>query len=127
MKEGLCPGGFSVQGSLCPGGLCLGGSLLRASLSGGFGVSVQGGLCLGGSLSRWSLSGDGSLCRGASVQGVSVWGISVQRDVSPGGLCQGDLPQRPPYGNERAVGILLECILVNKWIFTFHTHSLAFR
>ena len=55
-------------------------------LFGGGGVSVQGGgLCPGG----WSLSGGGS----------------VQR-----GHCPGDLPL-PSYGNERAVQILLECIL----------------
>ena len=51
-------------------------------------------LCLG------SLHPGGSLSRGVSAQGVFVQGISVQ-----GGLC-------PPYGNERAVRILLECILV---------------
>ena len=46
------------------------------------GVSFQGVLCPGGSLSRESLS-----------RGVSV-------------------TETPPYGNERAVRILLECILV---------------
>ena len=74
---------FTVGGVSVPA--CTTGHMTR-------GVSVQGGgLCLGGSLSR-----------GVSVQGG--WG-----------LCQGDpLPrQRPPYGNERAVRILLECILVH--------------
>ena len=45
-------------------------------------VSIQGGLCPGGSLSR------GGLCLGVSLLG------------------------RPPYGNERAVRILQECILL---------------
>ena len=57
-----------------------------------------GGFCPGG-----SLSGRGSLSGGFSVQGVSV----------QGGLCPGgSLSGRPPYGNMRAVRILLECILV---------------
>ena len=42
--------------------------------------------------------------RGVSVQGVSIKGGSLSR----GDLCQ----NRPLYGNERAVRILLECILV---------------
>ena len=51
-----------------------------------------GGLCLRGSLSR------GGLCLGVSFEGVSV------RETPR---------QRPPfYSNERAVRILLECILV---------------
>ena len=60
--------------------------------TGGVSVSVLGGggLCPGG-----SLSGGG----GGSVQGEgSVWRVSVM--------------ETPPYGNERAVRILLECILV---------------
>ena len=67
-------------------GLCPGGSLTRGYLSRGVsvqGVSVQGGHCLGGSL-YW----------GVIVQGVSVM-------------------ETPPYGNEPAVRIPLECILVN--------------
>ena len=53
-----------------------------------------------------------SLSRGLSVQGVSVQsGVSIQEGLCPeGGLCQGD----PLYGKERAVRILLECILVFK-------------
>ena len=67
------------------------------------GVSAPGGLCPGGSLPRGisvqGVSVRGGLCfRGVSVCRVSVWG----------GLCHGD----PAYGNERAVRILLECILV---------------
>ena len=68
-----------------------------------WGVSVQEGICPGGYLSRGSLSG-GALCLG---------GVSVQ-----GGLCQGDPLDRPPYGKERAVRILLECILVTSSIRT---------
>ena len=61
------------------------------------GVSPSGGGSLEGSLS-WGVSVWGSLSRG-----VSVWG-----GLCPGGgLCHGD----PPYGNERAVRILLKCIL----------------
>ena len=60
------------------------------------GASVQGeGLCLEGSLSK-GVSVQGGLC----PHELSVHGV--------GGLCQGDLP----YGKERTVGILLECIFV---------------
>ena len=61
------------------------------------GHKIRGGLCSEGSLSRGEFGG--SLSRGVFVQGC---------------LCQGDPPlrQRPPYGNEWAVHILLECILV---------------
>ena len=52
-----------------------------------------GGFCPGGSLSEGSLSrGRGSL--------------------SGGSLSRGSLLGRPPYGNDRAVCILLACILV---------------
>ena len=67
-------------------------------------VSVQegslskGGLCPGG-----SLSGEGSLSR----RGLCPRG-SLGRGLCPGGWLLG----RPPYGNERTVRILLECILV---------------
>ena len=57
-------------------------------------VSVQGGLCLGGLC-------PGYLCLGGVSGGVSVRG---------GGSLLG---RHPPYSNERAVRILLECILVN--------------
>ena len=58
---------------------------------------------------------------GISIQGVSVQGVSLQGGLCPsgvsvqGGLCQGDPPlDRDPllHGNEWAVRILLECILV---------------
>ena len=96
---------------VCPQG---GGS---QSLS--WGVCVKGGFCLAGSLSGkgGSLSGEGgslsgrvsvwgSLSRGISVQEGSVWGGSLPREIPP----DGDLP----YGKERAIRILLECILVLK-------------
>ena len=44
------------------------------------------------------------LCPGGLCSGR----VSVKGGLCPGGLCHGD----PPYGNERAVRILLECILV---------------
>ena len=85
----VCPQGeVSVQGCLCPGDHCPWGSLSKGdSLSSGEEVPVQGGggLCPGRSLS--------GLCPGWSLSGGSVSG-------------------RPPYGNEWAVHILLECILV---------------
>ena len=55
---------------------------VQEGLGGGGGGSVLEGFCLVGSLSR---------------------GLSVQ---------EGYLSGRPPYGNERTVRILLECILV---------------
>ena len=100
----------------------------------------QGGLCMmslfvwlpGRSLSRGSLS-RGCLCPRVYVQGcslfreVSVWGVSVQRDLCPGrGLFQGVCPGRdlvsvsetsetetPLYSKERQY-ILLESILVSE-------------
>ena len=50
------------------------------------------------------------LCPGGSVRGGSVWGGPLSR-----GVCQGEPPgeRLPLYGNERAVCILLECILVS--------------
>ena len=71
----------------------------------------------GGSLSGGEFSG---LCPGLGGVSVQDWGISVQ---GVGGLCPGVSVQRVVsvretpllYGNERAVRILLECILV--WIF----------
>ena len=71
------------------------------------GVFVQEGFCPGGGLRAGGLCTEGSL---------SVW-VSVQ-----GCLCQGDLP----YGKERAVCILLECILVQhvfmRKIIDFNVH-----
>ena len=93
----VCPQGISVQGGLHAGG---------RSPSGG-------GLCPGECLC-WGVSVQGTV----SVQGVSVHGGggSLSRGVSVWG---GSLSWRhPPYGNERAVRILLECILVfciNMW------------
>ena len=82
----ICP----QWGGLCPGegSLSKGGSLSR-------GVSVQRGGSVQG---RGSLSLPG----GVSVRG----GGSVRR-----GVC---IREIPPYGNELAVRILLECILVWK-------------
>ena len=93
------------------------GISVRGSLSRGVsvwrGVSVQGGLCLGG-LSRGISGGEEGLCpgglspgEGGLCPGVSVWG-SLSRGVSV---------RETPYGNERALRILLECILVNKLWF----------
>ena len=66
-------------------------------------VSVQGGgLCPGG------VCPGGFFLQGVSVQGVSVQGDSVQGVYVQGGLCQG---YRPPYGNIRAIRVLLECIV----------------
>ena len=51
----------------------------------------------------------------------SVWGVSVQ-GVSFGGSLFGrvSIRETPPYGNERAVRILLECILVFMFNSTVH-------
>ena len=62
-------------------------------------------------------TGGRGLCpRGFCSGAVSVQGVSVQRgglcpgeSLSGGSLCQGRLP---PHSEERAVRILLECILV---------------
>ena len=129
------------RGVLFPAGSLSGGSLSRGISV--WGVSVQASLCSGGLCPGWSLSRRCLCPRGSqSRRGVSVWGVSVQGDLSPeGGLCLGGLcpggsqfmregvsvwgvvsvretPRTktppPPYGNERAVRILLECILV--WV-----------
>ena len=88
------------------------------------GVSIEGSLS-GGSLSRaisvWEVSVQGDLCPGVSVQGVSgevsfqgagsLSGRSLSRGSlyrEGGGLCPGG----SLLGNERAVRIPLECILV---------------
>ena len=97
-KDGLCPSMY--HRSHDQGGLCLG----EGSLSGG--VSVWGslfwGLCSGESLS-WGL------CLGVSVHGGSLFGGLCLRRISVQGV---SVRENPPYGNERAVRILLECILV---------------
>ena len=116
LSRGLCLGvsvqGISVQGVSVHEGLFPGGSLSR-------GISVQGGLCPRGSLSwgdGWSLSGD--LCPGVSLhRHLSQWdlclGGSLSREVS--------VRENPPYGKERAVHILLECIfVVLVYTFTFY-------
>ena len=55
-----------------------------------------------------------SVHRGVSVQGEG----SLSR--LEGGICPGgSLSQRPPYGNDWAVCILLECILVFPYIYSF--------
>ena len=59
----------------------------------------EGFVCPRGAGGGVSVSVKGGLCPG---------GVSVQ-----GGLCQGD----PPYGNERTVRILMECILVCSFLF----------
>ena len=96
--------GVPVLGGLCSrrGGLCMG-------------VYFQGGcLCLeGGSLSMGVSVQGGCLCLG---RGLCPGEVSVQLRGTlsrEGDLCPGDsLSGRPPYGNVRAVRILLECILV---------------
>ena len=130
-----------TKGSLSSGGLCLGGlsrgvSVQRVSVQGISvqQVSVQGGLCTWGLCPGRSLY-MGSLSRGSLSRGVSVQGVSVQGGLCPWGLCSGGLcpgglcpaglcpgrvsfmentPERdpPPSGNDWAVHILLECILV---------------
>ena len=67
------------------------------------GLSLTRGVSVWGSLSRGISVQTDSLCRGVSVQGVSVQGISVGQESV----------RETPYGNMRAVRILLECILVS--------------
>ena len=95
------------------GGLCLRRSLSvqGVSVQGGYlsrGFSVQG-VSVQGSLSGGSLSW-GSLSRGISVQGSLCPGYSMS--VQGVSVCQGDPQTETPYDEERAVRILLECILV---------------
>ena len=96
--------GVSVQGDIYPGvGLCLGGS-------------VQGSLCPGRSLSGGLCPGGGVLCPGVGVfaRGVSAQGqggsLPGGGRSQPRGVSVRETP--PTYGKERAVRILLECILV---------------
>ena len=91
------------------------------------GVSVWGDLCPGGSLFRkGDLCPDGSLSCGGLFPGVSVWGSLSRRSLSVG-ISVRETPwtetpgQRPPYSNERAVCILLECILMLKNIHRMST------
>ena len=126
---GLCPSmhhrSHDQKGGLCPAGSLSRGMYVQGvSVRGVYvwGVSVQRGLCLGGCLSRGLCLGD--LCPGGylsgrlSVQG-SLSGGSLSRGLCPGGsLSRGSMlgtthrQRHHPYGNKRAVGILLECILV---------------
>ena len=78
----VCKGYVFTRVCLSTGDLCPGGSPCRGEVSIG-GVSVQGSVSVGGSLSRGQSLSRGSL----------------------------SIPYQP-YGNERAVRILLECILV---------------
>ena len=74
-----------------------------------------------GSVSRWESLSRGYLSRGSpSGEFLSggdhlcpdLWGF-LSGGLCPGGSLSGRPPDRdPPYGNERAVRILLECILV---------------
>ena len=70
------------------------------------GGSLSGGLCQRGSLSRGALC-LGGLSPGRSLtKGVSVQGGSLSGEVSVGGR------GLTLYGKERAVHILLECVLI---------------
>ena len=86
--------GVSVQGGLRPGGLCKGVSVQGGSLS------REGCLCLG----RWVSVQGGGFCPGRSLSRGSL----SRGSLSSGELCHRDRP----YGNERAIRIQLECILV---------------
>ena len=89
------------QVSVCPQGdlrLCLGSLCPGGSLSGGLcpeGVSVQEVSVQKGFLSMGSLSG-----------GLYLWGSLS------GAVREAPADKDPQYSNERAVHILLECILV---------------
>ena len=76
----------------------------------GRGVSVPA--CITG-----HMTGGASLSRGSLSLGVSIWGVSVQVGFCRGGgaLCPGGglCQAYPSYGNEQAVRILMECILVH--------------
>ena len=84
-------------------------------------MSLPGGLGL--CLKVGSLSEGVGLCRGVGSLGGFCPGGLCPGDLCPGGLCPGglylgvsvqwgSLSKTPPYGKERAVRILLECILV---------------
>ena len=74
----------------------------RGSLSG---VSVEVGLCPGGLC-------PGGLCPGGSLSRVRGSLYRVRGSLSRGSLSGRPLDRDPPYGNVRAVRILLKCILV---------------
>ena len=105
MTRGSLSMRVSVQGVSLSGGLC---PWRGVSVHGGGSLSMEGVSVHGGGLCPWR----GSL----SMEGVSVHGGGLcQRGLCPGDLCQGDPHpprERPPYGNERAVRIQVECIVV---------------
>ena len=123
--------GSLSSGGLCLGGLCLGGLSRGVSVQG---VSVQGvsvkqvsvhgglctwglcpgGLCPGGSLSRGLCPGR-SLSMGSLFRGSLSRGSLSSRSLPRESLFYGEYPGErpiPPSGNDWAVHILLECILV---------------
>ena len=135
---GLCPGrgfpsrgsqsrGVSIQGVSVQGVSVWGVSVQGISVQGGSvqrslsrGVSVHDGLCPGG-LCPGGLC-PGGLCPGGFCPG----GLSVQRGLCLAGSLFGGVLETPPYGNEWAVRILLECILVNFLsIFIVHLSTWA--
>ena len=77
-----------------------------------------GGLCQGG------------LCPGGALpMGVSVQRASLSKGVSFQGVFVRETPRAEnlPYGKERAVHILLECILVIFLSLSFSCHSINFQ
>ena len=128
VQGGLCPGRSPSREGLCPVGICSGVSVQ--------GVSVQGDLCPEGfSVQRGSLSRAGGLCSGGSLfrgglcpEGVSLQGRgSLSRgSLSGQSLSGGSLLGRPRYSNERAVRILLECILVYMGTFLLKRSTCGF-
>ena len=96
---GLCMMSLPVWSDVPPGKgvLCVWSHLpLGVSVQGGLCPgSLSGGLCPRGSLSRW-----GPLSRGGSLSKGSL-----------SGRCQGYPRTETPFGEERAVRILLECCL----------------
>ena len=81
-------------------------------------MSVQGGLCVEGSLSR-------GVSVGVFVQGSLSRGVCIQGGLGPeGSLSREGVPvSSHPYGNVRAVRILLECILVCQYVDTVTFHK----
>ena len=89
--------------------LLLANEVCESNVFTGVCLSMGGSLSSGGSLSKGGVSVQGGLCLGGSLSGYIHWGVLCPGWVSvQGGLCQGT----PPYSKERAVCILLECILV---------------
>ena len=77
------------------------------------GVSVPGSMFL--SVQGVCVHGGGFLS-----MGVSVWGVSVQGDLCPGGLCREthSLDRDPPIVYEWVVRIVLECWFVFEFLIT---------